>query len=227
MKPITPASVALGLAASEATRAAWASPNDKPAEEYPRHLIVESHFRPVPLAFASRLINHGPTVLVTSAAGTRRNVMAAAWSMPVEFDPPRIAIVIDKRTFTHELVAASGAFGICVPGGEISELTHAVGSESGRDVDKFSRHGIQARPSELLGVPIIEAGCLAWLECKLIPEPHTEAAYDTCFANVVAAAADARAFADGRWVLTNQAVALQSIHHLGGGNFTRGALIRS
>jgi len=52
-----------------------------------------THFRPVKLEHASRLINHGPTVLVTSAAGGRRNVMAAAWSMPVEFTPPRISVV--------------------------------------------------------------------------------------------------------------------------------------
>jgi hypothetical protein len=37
-------------------------------------------------------------------------------------------------------------------------------------------------------------GCAAWLECRLIPERHTEDAYDTCFAEVVAAAADARIF---------------------------------
>jgi hypothetical protein len=54
--------------------------------------------KPVELAHASRLINHGPTVLVTSVHGGRRNVMAAAWSMPVEFTPPRLAIVIDKST---------------------------------------------------------------------------------------------------------------------------------
>ena len=77
-----------------------------------------SHFQRIALEHASRLVNHGPTVLVTSrsADGKRRNVMAAAWSMPVEFTPPRIAIVIDKRTFTRELVSDSGAFGICIPG---------------------------------------------------------------------------------------------------------------
>jgi hypothetical protein len=36
---------------------------------------------------ASRLINHGPTVLISSAHGAHRNIMAAAWSMPVEFTP--------------------------------------------------------------------------------------------------------------------------------------------
>jgi len=50
--------------------------------------------QPVDLAHASRLVNHGPTVLVTTEHAGRRNVMAAAWSMPVEFTPPRIAVVV-------------------------------------------------------------------------------------------------------------------------------------
>jgi glutamate/aspartate transport system substrate-binding protein len=34
MQPIAPANTKVGLAASDATKAAWASPNDKPVEEY-------------------------------------------------------------------------------------------------------------------------------------------------------------------------------------------------
>ncbi|HZY18814.1 MAG TPA: flavin reductase family protein [Ramlibacter sp.] len=180
-----------------------------------------SHFDPVDLPHASRLVNHGPTVLVTSAHGGRANVMAAAWSMPVEFTPPRIAVVIDKRTWTRELVLASGAFGLCVPGAALVDLTHAVGSCSGRAVDKIARHGIATRPGPVLGVPVIEAGCAAWLECRLIREPHTEDAYDTCFGEVVAAAADRRIFAGGHWTFRDDNAALQTIHHLGGGHFVR------
>lgn len=176
-------------------------------------------FQPVALAHASRLVNHGPTVLVTSAHRGRRNVMAAAWSMPVEFTPPRLAVVIDKHTFTKELVAASGAFGLCVPSASLVDLTHAVGSVSGREADKFARFGVDARPGPVLGVPVIEAGCLAWLECRLIPEPHTEAAYDTCFAEVVSAAADPRVFQGGRWTMPDGDPSLASLHHLGGGHF--------
>jgi flavin reductase (DIM6/NTAB) family NADH-FMN oxidoreductase RutF len=184
---------------------------------------VNSHFQSVELRHASRLINHGPTVLVTSTHGGRRNVMAAAWSMPVEFEPPRIAIVIDKKTLTRELAAASGGFGICIPGAALVELTYAVGSASGRDVDKFQQFGIVAGVGPVLGVPIIEAGCSARLECRLIPERHTEDAYDTCFAEVVAAAADSRAFANGRWLVDHDRDELRSIHHLGAGNFAQGS----
>ena len=182
-----------------------------------------SGFEPVRLEHASRLINHGPTVLVTSAHGGRRNVMAAAWSMPVEFTPPRIAVVIDKHTFTRELVAASGAFGLCLPGLAQADLTYSVGQHSGRDGDKFARYGIEVTSGPVLGAPLIERGCAAWLECRLIPERHTEDAYDTCFAEVVAAAADPRVFANGRWVFNDQNSDLQTIHHLGAGNFVRSA----
>ena len=189
---------------------------------------MNEHFRPVALEHASRLINHGPTVLVTSAAGVQRNVMAAAWSMPVEFTPPRIAVVIDKNTWTRELVMASGAFGLCIPGAGLADLTYAVGSASGRDGDKFVRHGIVATVGAVLGVPLIEAGCAAWLECRLIREPHAEEAYDTCFAEVVAAAADERIFAQGHWSVREDNQSLHTIHHLGGGNFARaGSVIRA
>lgn len=88
----------------------------------------------VALHHASRLLNHGPTVLVTSRRDGRPNVMAAAWSMPVEFTPPRVAVVIDKSTFTAECVGASGELGLCIPGRALADLTFAAGSCSGREL---------------------------------------------------------------------------------------------
>lgn len=173
----------------------------------------------VALHHASRLINHGPTVLVSSAAHGRRNVMAAAWSMPVEFTPPRVAVVIDKSTFTRELVLASGAFALCIPGRALADLTYTVGSESGRDTgDKFERHGIATVDGPVLGLPLVE-GCVAWLECRLIPEPHAQQAYDTCFGEVLWAAADDRVFAGGRWSFRADNEELHTLHHLGAGQF--------
>ncbi|GLU33081.1 flavin reductase family protein [Trinickia caryophylli] len=178
-----------------------------------------SPFAAVALEHASRLINHGPTVLVTTAHEGRRNIMAAAWSMPVEFVPPRIAIVIDKRTFTRELMAASGTFAIGIPCVASIDLTYAVGNCSGKDVDKFARFEIETSTSPVLGLPLPEADCVAWMECRLIREPHTEDAYDTCFGEVVGAAADTRVFNHGRWKFDDANAPLHTIHHLGGGNF--------
>jgi flavin reductase (DIM6/NTAB) family NADH-FMN oxidoreductase RutF len=180
---------------------------------------MTSHFKPVELRHASRLINHGPTVLVTTAAGERRNIMAAAWSMPVEFTPPRIAVVIDKSTFTRELICATGCFAVVIPGRGLVDLVYAVGSETGREVDKFARHAITSAAGPVLGMPLLQAGCAAWMECRRIPEPHAEEAYDTVFADVVAAAADERVFNAGRWQFDAGNAALHTLHHLGSGSF--------
>jgi flavin reductase (DIM6/NTAB) family NADH-FMN oxidoreductase RutF len=68
-------------------------------------------------------------------------------------------------------------------------------------------------------MPLIEAGCAAWLECRRIAEPHTEQAYDTCFAEVVSAFADARVFSDGKWSFRDDNTELHTLHHLGAGHF--------
>ena len=176
--------------------------------------------RDVELQHASRLVNHGPTVLVSSAHGGRRNVMAAAWSMPVEFTPPRIAVVIDKSTFTRELVVASGMLALNLPCRAQADITFTVGSVSGRDEgdDKFGRHGIRSFAGPVLGLPLVE-GCIAWMECRLIDEPHTQAAYDTFFVEVVSASADDAVFAQGRWSFRDDNRDLHTLHHLGAGVF--------
>jgi flavin reductase (DIM6/NTAB) family NADH-FMN oxidoreductase RutF len=57
------------------------------------------------------------------------------------------------------------------------------------------------------------------MECRLIPERHTEAAYDTFFAEVVSAQADARVFDAGRWSFDAGNAPLHTLHHLGGGSY--------
>ena len=194
----------------------------------------------VPLAKAYLLLNHGPTVLVSSAHGGRRNVMAAAWAMPLDFDPPKVAVVIDKATLTRELVEASGEFVLNVPSRNQAVLTLAVGTQSGREIDKFGKVGAdetaalqggRARnallavadgdkaigaAASLVGAPLIE-GCLAWLECRVIPEPHNQDAYDLFLGQVVAAWTDPAAFSNGRWHFPDDE--RRSIHYLSGGSF--------
>lgn len=171
---------------------------------------------PVDLPKAYRLLNHGPTVLVGSAHAGRRNVMAAAWSMPLDFSPPKVAVVIDRNTLTRELVEASGEFTLNVPTRAIARATLAVGSASGRDVDKFANGDVTAFDGTHVGAPLID-GCVAWLECRVIPEPHNQDRYDLFLGEVVAAWADASAFRDGHWQFA--ADASRSIHYIAGGNF--------
>lgn len=172
----------------------------------------------VELAKAYRLLNHGPTVLVSSAHGARRNVMAAAWCMPLDFDPPKLLVVIDRSTFTRELIEASGEFVINVPTQAQRALTVAVGSDSGRERDKFAALDITTFAGDAVAAPLIE-GCVAWLECRVVPETHNQSRYDLFIGEVVTARADSRVFSAGRWHFGPEHDALRTIHHVAGGAF--------
>jgi flavin reductase (DIM6/NTAB) family NADH-FMN oxidoreductase RutF len=177
----------------------------------------------VPITQAYRLLNHGPTVLVTSAHGNQRNIMAAAWNMPLDFDPPKVAIVIDKKTYTRELIAASSSFAINVPGRAQAEMVVKVGSSSGRELlgkaeaDKFAAFDLPTFAASKIAAPLVES-CVAWLECKIIPEPHIQDTYDLFLAEVIAAWADDSVFSDGRWHFEGHDE-LRTIHHVAGGAF--------
>ncbi|MCW5624372.1 MAG: flavin reductase family protein [Burkholderiales bacterium] len=174
------------------------------------------HLRAVELPKAYRLLNHGPTVLVSTAHAGERNVMAAAWAMPLDFDPPKVLVVIDKATHTRGLIEQSGVFALNVPSADQVRLTWQVGSESGSAVDKFARHGISTHPGTSIDVPLID-GCLGYLECRVIPEPRNEKNYDLFIGEVVAASADDRVFGDGRWHFPPGFP--KSIHHIAHGVF--------
>lgn len=170
----------------------------------------------VPLQQAYKLLNHGPVTLVSSAHGGRRNVMAAAWAMPLDFQPPKVAVVIDKGTYTRELVEASGELVLGVPGRGLAETVLAAGSGSGREGDKIARLGLGTEAASQVAAPLIQ-GCAAWLECRLLREPRNEQAYDLFLAEVVAAWADDRAFAEGRWCFAEEQ--LRTLHYVAGGQF--------
>jgi flavin reductase (DIM6/NTAB) family NADH-FMN oxidoreductase RutF len=171
---------------------------------------------PVELSKAYRLMNHGPTVIVTSHHGGRSNIMSAAWSMPLDFDPPKVAVVIDKSTFTRGLIEASGEFVLNIPSRAQARLTVDVGNESGSDVDKFAVHGIATVPGAKVQAPLVE-GCLGWLECRLIREPHIQQAYDLFLGEVVAAWADPDVFDGAHWKMEEGGK--RSIHYVAGGHF--------
>ncbi|KWR75672.1 flavin reductase family protein [Cupriavidus sp. IDO] len=184
---------------------------------------MPAHRRPVDLSKAYRLLNHGPTVLVSAASGGRRNIMAAAWAMPLDFSPPKVAVVLDKSTWTRRLLEESGEFVLQVPTVSQVDLTEALGSSSGlvlseqSGTDKFDTFGLQTFAGTKVAAPLLE-GCAAWLECRLLPEPATQQTYDLFLGEVIAALADSRVFSNGRWHFEGHD-ALRTIHHVAGGHF--------
>jgi len=169
----------------------------------------------IPLKDSYKIFNHGPVSLVTSAHGNQRNIMAASWTMPVDFSPAKVAVVIDKNTYTRELVDASGEFALQFPMRKIATLTLDVGDISGRDADKFARYAIKTFPAAQISAPLIE-DCIGWLECKVIKQGAES--MDVIIGEVVAAYADSEQFIDGRWHFSADPQK-RSIHYMAGGEF--------
>lgn len=146
--------------------------------------------------------------------------MAAAWVCALDFNPPKVTVVIDSKTYTRELMEAEGTFAINLPCVQQIEMVKKVGSISGRDLpgsDKFAEYGIETFPAQEISAPLVK-DCVAWLECKTIPEPHNQNTYDLFIAEVVAAQADQRVFSDDRWHFEGHDE-LRTIHHVAGGVF--------
>lgn len=180
---------------------------------------LPAFFAPVALDKAYRLLNHGPTVLVSASHAGRTNVMAAAWSMPLDFSPPKVAVVIDKATATRALVEGSGAFVLNIPTKAMAPQVLGVGTDSAVTLpDKLSRHGVEIFSADGHDQPLVQ-GCVGWLLCRLLPEPHNQQQYDLFLGEVLAAWADSRVFRNGHWEFDDAPAALRTLHYVAGGQF--------
>ncbi|WP_180063097.1 flavin reductase family protein [Acinetobacter sp. YH16042] len=181
--------------------------------------ILKTHIHPVPLEKSYRLLNHGPTVLVSAQDQTHTGVMTAAWACALEFNPAKVTVVLDKSTKTREIIENSGYFALQVPTLKQLKLVYALGMMSQRDApEKLRQCGVELFQFNNSDIPVVE-GCAAWLLCKLIPEPHNQQAHDLFIGEVIAAYADDRVFRNGHWYYHEVADEWKSLHHVAGGHF--------
>ena len=170
-------------------------------------------FKKIDLNQANRLINHGPTILVTTKHKEIINLMTAAWCMPVSKKPPMLAVAIGPSRFTYGLIINSGEFSICIPGRDLAEQVMCCGTTSGRSGDnKFEKCGLTAITGEHVQAPLV-AECLGAIECKLDSHP-TAGDHSIMVGEVLAVWVKPEAFGE-RFLVENA----PTLHHLGGREF--------
>jgi flavin reductase (DIM6/NTAB) family NADH-FMN oxidoreductase RutF len=145
--------------------------------------------------------------------------MAAAWSMPLDFQPPKVTVVIDKATRTRALVEGSGWFALNIPARALAQATLGVGTDSALTMpDKLQHHGIHTFTPQDSDVPLVQ-GCVGWLLCKVLPEPHNQQTYDLFIGEVTHAWADSRVFINGHGEFDQAPDDLRTLHYVAGGQF--------
>lgn len=174
---------------------------------------------PVDLAKAHRLLNHGPTVLVSARHEGVEDVMAAAWNTVLDMAPAKVVVVLDRIARTRELAEASGRFVLHIPVAGQLGVVDALGTTSLHDTpDKLGRSGVELFSMPGHDMPFV-ARCAAWIACRIIPEPHNQSRYDLFIAEAEAAWADERIFRNGRWHFEEAGPEWRSIHHVSGGRY--------
>ena len=71
--------------------------------------------RTLPLAKVYGLLEPGPVVLVTTARGDSRDIMAMSWHTMLEFEPPLVGCVISNRNHSFKLLKATRECVINIP----------------------------------------------------------------------------------------------------------------
>jgi len=104
--------------------------------------------------------------IVTSRADDRLNGQIVNTVVQVTSDPPRVAVIINKKNLTHELIQKSGIFGVSVLDDSATlPFLGPFGFRSGREIDKLSKVKHKAG---ITGCPLVTEQALSVLEARVI-----------------------------------------------------------
>ncbi len=121
----------------------------------------------IPKDKATRLINFGGLILVSSCYKDKSNIITLAWHTPISKNPALLGIAIAKSHLSYELIKKSEEFIINIPSLDIIKQAVFCGSISGRSVDKFKESGLTSEKADrLITTPRIKE-CIGHLECYL------------------------------------------------------------
>ena len=163
----------------------------------------------------NRLINHGPTVLVSTRDNQGKyDIAPIAWTSPVQKNPPKVLVVIGHSHQTYRNIISSKEFVVCIPHINQAEMVMQTGKSKGEEINKFDEFSINTFKAEHVDI-LIPEGCIGYLECKLSNRLEQEKV-DIIIGNIITARVISNVFNDR--LLTEKPEG-KTIHHLGGSLF--------
>lgn len=133
---------------------------------------MTGHFESYPVSLVHRLIEPGPTVMITAAGQEWSTIMTNGFNMPVRHDGT-LAVVIGPWDATYEALHRSRECVIAIPGVDLLETTADIGNCSSAETNKWERFGLTPLPATTVEAPLI-AECTANIECVVVDGSLTE-----------------------------------------------------
>jgi flavin reductase (DIM6/NTAB) family NADH-FMN oxidoreductase RutF len=103
-------------------------------------------------------LNYPMLLVTTTAASGERSGCLVGFSTQCSIDPPRFIVCLSDKNHTTRIASAADALAVHFPPADAVDLAKLFGSETGDDIDKFSRCRWHTGP---LGLPIIDQ-CRRW-----------------------------------------------------------------
>lgn len=177
--------------------------------------------RPIGLPGSVMLLNHGPTVLISTRDDGVDDVMPAAWVSPLRLDPPAVTAAIFPIHTTHHMIRSRQEFVIQIPTAEQVNMVYTLGHVSlGAHADKLRLCGTETFEIPGYDLPFV-ADCAAWFVCRVSETASMIEDYSLFVADIVGAWANTELVRDRRWHFGSSTgdTAYSTLHHTGGGNF--------
>ncbi|MEZ4515998.1 MAG: flavin reductase family protein [Chloroflexota bacterium] len=101
---------------------------------------------------------------ITSRNGDEVNAMVANWVMQASFTPRLMAVALQKKAYSHEVIQNGGVFAINVFNAEDQEAMMPFTKGREKNPDKMA--DATYTPGPETGCPILE-GAAAYIECRV------------------------------------------------------------
>jgi len=126
-------------------------------------------------------------VFLNTTDGQKPNTMVIGWGgVNAFYSTYCFTAPVKWSRYTYKILQKNGAFTVSVPLHDMKEQLAFAGSKSGRDVDKFTGHGLTAAPAQAVNAPIIRE-CELHIECEPLsvvqqqPEQIKKDVLDRCY----------------------------------------------
>jgi len=122
---------------------------------------------PEQLRAAMRAWTAGVTVVAAAHKGHIHGMTVNSFTS-ISLEPPMITISLQTGSRTHELIEASGGFGLTILSSEQSKVSDIFAGRIKEVEDRFAELETETLTT---GSPLIEGG-LAWMDCRLVQTFH-------------------------------------------------------
>jgi len=109
---------------------------------------------------------YNATLVTCKSKDEKTNVMAVAWIIPVNVNPPMVAMSIRPERHPHDLILETKEFVVNIPTFDMAEKVLFCGRTTGEKSNKFKETQLTPKKARKVSPPIIKE-CVAHLECKL------------------------------------------------------------